>query len=115
MPLSNKFNFEVLEIHEQKGSGLFATRRFEKNEQIYQFDYWSKVLMPIHMTNHSCDPNASFDKNGMLVALRQIEAGEEITYDYLEHPIPAAPWNFKCGCNSADCIGWVSVNSDLEK
>ena len=110
MPLSNTDDFQVRPIG-GKGVGLFAARRFAKGEGIYRFDYWSAAEMPIHATNHSCDPNASFDAEGMLRAARQIEAGDEITFDYIAHPIPASPWNFKCECGAKNCVGWIDVGS----
>lgn len=82
---------------------------------IYRFDYWSQAQMPIHVTNHSCEPNASFNAEGMLVALREIEPGEEITYDYVAHPIPASPWNFQCGCKAQGCLGWINVQSGKQE
>ena len=109
MPLSNWSDFLVGDGHNQKGVGLFTTRKFEKGESIYPFDYWSEEQMPIHATNHSCDPNGGFSEEGVLVALRDIEKHEEITYDYLSRPIPASPWNFKCQCKSENCLGWISM------
>ena len=103
--------FEARHIDSQKGYGLFATREFSVGESIYQLDYWSREVMPMHMTNHSCDPNASFNEDGMLVAVRQIEPGEEITYDYLALPLPASPWNFKCQCGAKGCVGWLDVQA----
>ncbi|MEW6733385.1 MAG: SET domain-containing protein [Acidobacteriota bacterium] len=110
MPLSNLIDFQIVETDNQKGVGLFTTRKFKIGEAIYRFDYWSKELMPMHVTNHSCDPNSQFNENGMLIAIRDIEKGEEITYNYLLHPTPASPWNFSCQCGSDKCIGWISVN-----
>ena len=106
--------YEVVAGEGPKGSGLFATRRFERNDPLYQFDYWSQAAMPIHSTNHSCDPNAGFDAEGMLRALRTIAARDEITYDYLRYPIPAAPWNFACACGSRDCKKWIDARRDRE-
>lgn len=101
--------FEVSEKNHEKGAGLFAKQKIVVGESIYRFDYWSRRQMPIHLTNHSCEPSASFNSEGMLVALRAIEKGEEITYDYLVHPIPAAPWNFKCACDAHNCVGWIDA------
>lgn len=103
--------FEVLATDEGKGVGLFTTRPYGKGEALYPFDYWSEEMMPMHATNHSCDPNATFDDEGMLVALREIAQGEEVTFNYLLHPIPASPWNFKCECGSASCLGWIRANT----
>jgi hypothetical protein len=111
MPLSSSEDFRVVQLDRRKGFGLFANRKFGPGERIYRFDYWSQEQMPIHFTNHSCDPNASFNDEGWLVAAREIEAGEEITFDYTAHPLPASPWNFKCVCGAPRCVGWVDVNA----
>ena len=103
-------DFQSREIDAQTGFGLFAVRPFKTGEAIYRFDYWSRDVMPMHLTNHSCDPNASFNAEGLLVALRDIAPGDEITYHYLHHPVPASPWNFKCTCGSANCIDWLQVH-----
>lgn len=112
MSLSNQDGFQARPAGPQKGVGLFATRKFRAGEAIYRLDYWSRAQMPIHLTNHSCDPNASFDGGGMLVASREIEPGEEITYDYVAHPLPASPWNFKCECGAEGCVGWVDARAE---
>ncbi|HEX8559830.1 MAG TPA: SET domain-containing protein [Pyrinomonadaceae bacterium] len=109
MSPSSAEGFRALQTDSGKGRGLFATRRYGVGEAIYRLDYWSREEMPMHLTNHSCDPNASFDGGGMLVAVREIEAGEEITFDYTAHPLPASPWNFKCCCGAEACVGWVDV------
>ncbi len=112
MSLSSPDGFQVLPAGPRKGAGLFATRRFRAGEAIYRLDYWSRAEMPMHMTNHSCDPNAAFDGGGVLVAVREIEAGEEITYDYVAHPLPASPWNFECHCGAEGCVGWVDARAE---
>lgn len=109
MPLLTTKHFHIREDPNNKGRGLFASRRFVKGEAIYPFDYWSQELMPIHVTNHSCNPNAAFNKQEMLFALREIKENEEITYDYLLHPIAASPWDFACKCESADCVRWIKA------
>jgi SET domain-containing protein len=111
MPPSSSDGYQVLRINPRKGVGLFATRKFNVGESIYRLDYWSHEQMPMHATNHSCDPNARFDEGGMLVAVREIEPGEEITYDYVAHPLPASPWNFRCDCEAEGCVGWIDVGA----
>ena len=109
MSLSKSESFQVMQVDRRKGLGLFARRKFTAGESLYPFDYWSQEQTPMHVTNHSCDPNASFDEGGMLVAVRDIEPGEEITFDYRAHPIPASPWNFQCCCEAEGCVGWIDV------
>ena len=57
--------------------------------------------------NHSCDPNAILDTSRMLVvAARDVAAGEELTYFY-----PSTEWDlaepFACRCGSPRCLGVV--------
>ena len=113
MPDSETSGYEVIVGEGRKGAGLFATRGFAPGAPLFHFDYWSRPVMPMHSTNHSCDPNAAFDPEGRLRALRAIAPHEEITYDYLLNPIPAAPWNFECACGARDCKGWIDAVRDL--
>ncbi len=62
--------------------------------------------------NHSCDPNCeAVDVDGRIFieALRTIQPGEELTYDYhLERPGPyRAEWarRYACHCGSPKCRG----------
>ncbi|MBL8189061.1 MAG: SET domain-containing protein-lysine N-methyltransferase [Acidobacteria bacterium] len=101
--------FRIAEFSTQKQKALFSTQAYVVGEAIYPFDYWSQEVMPMHLSNHSCDPNGRFDESGMLVAVRAIAAEEEITFDYLAHPLPASPWNFECLCGASNCRGWIKA------
>ena len=57
--------------------------------------------------NHSCAPNAGLSGQISLVALRDIAAGEEITYDYAMTDGSAYD-EFPCGCGASTCRGRVS-------
>jgi hypothetical protein len=53
--------------------------------------------------NHSCEPNAGFrDGEAVLYALRDIEAGEEILWDY-STSIGWPGWTLDCLCGSPRC------------
>ena len=58
--------------------------------------------------NHSCDPNCHTEQYGntiWIVALRDIQAGEELTYNY-EYELddePAEP----CHCGAPHCCGYI--------
>lgn len=62
---------------------------------------------PADYVNHSCSPNAGLCGQIALVAMRDIAAGEEVTYDYAMSDGSAYD-EFDCGCSSADCRGRVS-------
>jgi len=56
---------------------------------------------PSNYGNHSCDPNLDKDH----VALRDIEAGEELTIDYAQ--FSTKDWEMKCHCAAKNCKGIV--------
>lgn len=56
---------------------------------------------PENYGNHSCNPN--LDKNH--TALRDIEAGEELTIDYAQFSDKS--WSMKCNCGARFCKGIV--------
>ena len=58
--------------------------------------------------NHSCAPNCEVEKtNGTLwiVALRDIQAGEELSYNYGYDAKHYA--NHPCNCGAANCCGYI--------
>ncbi len=63
--------------------------------------------------NHSCEPNCETeeaDDRVWIMALRDIAAGEELTYDY--HLYDGDPADAPCHCGAAGCRG--SMFSSLE-
>jgi SET domain-containing protein len=60
----------------------------------------SREQDPSNYGNHSCDPNAEMNDEG-LVASRDIKAGEEITCDYA--PLSSRSWSMVCNCGTPNC------------
>jgi SET domain len=59
--------------------------------------------------NHSCDGNCGFNDDGDFVAIRDIEKGAELSYDYAL--IESNPhFLMKCGCGSQNCRHSVTGN-----
>lgn len=59
------------------------------------------------MVNHSCDPNCGMSGNMLLVAMRDIEVGEELTFDYAM--CDASDYDeFTCLCGASACRGVVT-------
>jgi hypothetical protein len=105
-------------------NALFALQSFQPGEMIAEFWAGTIAAEPTYLTvqvdvgkhitlqpeflqyiNHSCDPNVFFDTTLMqVVALREIKAGEEMTFFY-----PSTEWqmtqSFRCYCGSANCLG----------
>jgi len=71
--------------------------------------------------NHSCNPNSFIKGKNELVALKNIGAGEEITYDYsstMDDNYKNASrgiWTNKCNCGSPNCRGTVDQFRMLPK
>ena len=64
--------------------------------------------------NHSCDPNCGFHGQIFLVAMRDIEKGEEITFDYgmivSESVGSDAVFEMDCNCGSPICRKKITEN-----
>jgi hypothetical protein len=62
---------------------------------------------PADFINHSCDPNAGMSGQIVLVAMRAIAEGEEITFDYAM--TDGDPYDeFACACQGPLCRGRVT-------
>lgn len=60
--------------------------------------------------NHSCDANCGFDGEIIVVAIRDINKGEEITIDYAMTISSDKIEPMKCYCGSRVCRGIVKSN-----
>jgi uncharacterized protein len=66
-------------------------------------DEYDGVLMRV---NHSCEPNVGIGGNVLLVAMRDIAAGEELTLDYALF-LADPGFAMECRCGTAACRGVV--------
>lgn len=107
-------------------NALFITRPFSAGELISDFSAGSISAEPTYLTvqigdekhitlvpeflqyiNHSCAPNVFFDTSRLqLIALRDIHAGEELSFFY-----PSTEWemtqSFHCYCGHSACLGEI--------
>jgi uncharacterized protein len=119
-----------------KGRGVFTRARIAQGQKILTFQGWvlttadltdNLVAMQIgpelwlcsdgslldDCVNHSCEPNAGFlDGEPVLYALRDIEAGEEIGWDY-STSISEPGWSMNCRCESVRCRGVIRPWGEL--
>ena len=109
------------------GLGIFAMKRFEPGDLILSFaGRRISQLDPVHLTeeganllqigkhsyifpsppglyaNHSCDPNSGIEKGRRLIAIRQIDQGEEIRFDY-STTMDDGLWEMQCKCGQINC------------
>ncbi len=118
-----------------RGEGLFATRRFNPGETVVvgeidrrlpgnhshatQVGVGQYVLLGGlgSKVNHSCDPNCGVRVNASgapdLVARRNIEPGEEITFDYAMRNFSIEHFPSPCLCGAAACRGTITGWTDL--
>ncbi len=61
-------------------------------------------LCAVDFINHSCEPNCGFLDATTLVAMRRIEVGESITFDYAMSDSNSFI-SFDCACGSTSCRG----------
>ena len=72
----------------------------------------SSVSEDTDFFNHSCDPNSGFSGQIFLVAMRDIRAGEEVTFDYAmtvsESWGSDMVFSMNCTCGSSLCRGTIT-------
>lgn len=93
-------------INRAKKTGGAAVYVFTLNQR-YDID-GAKGRNPARYINHSCDPNCeAFIIRGRIwiYSLREIKAGEELTYNY---GFDADTWDeHPCRCGSKRCVGYI--------
>jgi len=65
-------------------------------------DEYLDTMPPGRYANHSCDPNTGIVNDRMLIALRPVEAGEEIQLDY-STTMSRDHWTMECRCGRPTC------------
>lgn len=114
---------EIRECERTGNKSLHATIEFLPGQVIRRFGAKETLNRPNYLTvqisdrrhimldpeflqyiNHSCDPNVFFDTaNWMVIALKTIKIGEELTFFY-----PSTEWSmdqpFNCCCKSKNCL-----------
>ncbi|MGB0327952.1 MAG: SET domain-containing protein [Akkermansiaceae bacterium] len=101
---SERRAWKQYEEHEKSGAAAVYIFNLTKKWDLDGNVEWN----PARLINHSCEPNSEAIQDGKriyLQALRDIEVGEEITFDYgfdvecyEDHP---------CLCGTEDCIGYI--------
>lgn len=121
-----------------EGKGVFADRPFHAGERVLTIhdsrtvddqhplgpgddprhcDYLAAVRVvlmqpPERHINHSCDPNVyvkTIDGRRVVIAIRDIAAGEEVAYDYCINSGGDTVWT--CRCGSSRCR--KTIHSDF--
>lgn len=125
-----------------KGAGLFATRDFDRGEivtgfgghvvstqefhelpehrQMHSLQIAQDLFMvapeteePADLFNHSCDPNLGIHGSIMLVTMRPVAKGEELTFDYAMCDADSYD-EFECHCGTARCRTKVTSSDWME-
>jgi uncharacterized protein len=64
-------------------------------------------------TNHSCDPNIALQGQIVFVAMRGIEAGEELTHDWAT--TDDLDYTMECRCGTPACRGTITGKDWMDK
>ena len=124
------------------GYGLYATAFIPKGAVVWQIDpnaklysygellemgvdinfsvyrYKDKYIIAHgddHYMNHSCEPNAWHKGDDMLVAMKDIYPGDEITYDYVSSEVGCSDGSWECFCGTKKCRKTISDLDCLDK
>jgi len=98
----------VVETHYLKNySKDRVARSLQLNENKYLLS--GSHPEPGDMVNHSCNPNCGAIGISRIVAMKQIEVGQEITFDYAM--TDASPYDeFICFCGEVNCRKKITGN-----
>jgi hypothetical protein len=117
------------------GKGIYANKNFLREERVLTFQgirtsekthhtlqiglkQYLLVYEPWRYVNHSCDPNCGIKDLNNLVAMRTINNGEEITFDYAMAELDKLTFE-DCLCGSQNCRGKITgfrgLPDDLKK
>ena len=78
-------------------------------------DTFIKLNKLPYLFNHSCEPNAGFKQGRNMVALHDIQKGEEIRYDYSSVVCTHCAWSMQCKCGCSRCRKKVGNASTIPK
>jgi SET domain-containing protein len=78
-------------------------------------DQFLDLDVPSLLFNHSCDPNAAFVRERDLIAIRHIQKGEEITFDYATCVGKDVIWSMPCNCKSRQCRNIIGNVTSIPK
>ena len=121
---------------QNKGQGIFATKKFisgnlvmvgfikedniDKNHSHASQMGESRYALhggDITKVNHSCNPNCgiNINKSGAhdFIAIRTIEIGDEVTFDYAMRNYDIEYFPNKCCCGASNCRGSITGWKDL--
>ena len=98
-----------------------ADAKYENSPTTYLFGVGNgRTVIDGHGTamfiNHSCDPNCesdSVDGRVFIIALRNIAAGEELTYEYNLHD--SGDEDADCYCGAKQCRGTMFSEEEMKK
>lgn len=86
------------------------------------FQYHDKYIVVAdgsEYMNHSCDPNTWWTQDHELSAKRDIQVGEEITYDYSSADVGDWTASWQCVCSAPNCrhtiTGRDSLSSEFQQ
>ena len=139
--MNNEDNGYVLKTVDGKGEGVFTIKPFHVGETVMigiiekVFDgttpHSSQIGKNTHVqhagmiskVNHSCMPNCGIRVNETgghdFVAMKDINPGEEITFDYAMRNYHVDHFPKQCRCGSAQCrgeiTGWKSLPAERKQ
>lgn len=116
-----QFLGEEIDIAELKRRYDSGEERIDDPFQIENTTYVD-LIEPYIYFNHSCEPNAGMRLRGELFALRDIQTGEEITFDYSSTEWTddeawgiawTELWRVPCACDTDSCRKEIRTFSNL--
>ncbi len=96
-------------VIEQEELKNYSSDRVARSLQLDEANYLLSGPLPEagDMINHSCKPNCGASSTSSVVAMKNIEIGKELTFDYAMTDSSQYD-EFKCFCGEEDCRGTIT-------
>jgi len=96
---------EIMKISGEEGAWLRKYAYFV-DEDLFGSQPQDQPMDVAYYFNHTCNPNCWYDGDDKLVAMRTIEAGEQVAYDYsMTETELSCHAGMRCLCGSENCRG----------
>jgi len=102
--LSSQQLMEICDNSESTFERTLERYTVQIEEDLFQLSVTNE-LEPAELINHSCEPNLGFRDQAMLVSMKDVQVGEELTFDY---SLESTVLTMKCLCGTKTCRGLIS-------
>jgi hypothetical protein len=102
-PNEPRYHIDTIRCWTLEEQENFFCLAYQVDDEWYHGPSAGSPADPADYMNHSCNPNTWFIDDATMIARRNIQSGEEITYDYATSETAETYVLPHCNCGTPDC------------